>query len=147
MVGCATSPHQDSSEDRKASFPAKYEDEVKVSSERIVQQPEIALVAKGSPPPVRFANGFKVPPVGRLYADRTIDSPSTCELHQVVMKRESVAVLASGILDFRFKGTPYPHGGQPIGSGCMGPGNGPAYGYVWVCSECERAWEKVGRVR
>jgi len=127
--------------------PLKYEDEVRLSFVFLFQKPAGKRAAKGVAPPSKYAHGFRVPAVGRLYADRTVGTCSTCELHDMTMKRESVAVVASGILDFNFKSTPYPHGAQPIGSGCVGPGEKPVFGYTWICQECERAWEKAGRLR
>ena len=89
----------------------------------------------------------KVPAVGRLYKDCTVGVSSECELHHVQMQRESVAVVAYGFMPANFTRTPYSHGGQPVDSGCVGPGEGPVYGYVWVCPQCEHAWVRAGRPR
>lgn len=89
----------------------------------------------------------RVPPTGRLYKDCTADIPSECELHHIKMSRESVAVVGYGLVPPSFKNSPYPHGGQPVDSGCVGPGSGPVYAYVWICPQCEEAWVKAGRPR
>ena len=70
--------------------------------------------------------------------DQTKRTSSTCELHHVPMSRVRVPLYASGIASRPHDYSRCPHGRRPIDTGCTKFGE-DAYGYIWVCPECEKA--------
>ena len=70
--------------------------------------------------------------------DETKRTSSICELHHVQMSRVRVPLYASGIASPPHDYSRCPHGRRPIDTGCTKFGD-DAYGYIWVCPECERA--------
>lgn len=78
------------------------------------------------------------------FLDRTMGRPSICELHNRPMKREALSFHGYGLAGAPFEKTHYPHGGQPIDSGCLGLAE-PARGFDWVCPVCKRNWERAGK--
>lgn len=77
-------------------------------------------------------------PSAPFVIDQTTRASSICELHHVQMSRARVPLYASGIASPPHDYSRCPHGRRPIDTGCMKFGD-DAYGYIWVCPECEKA--------
>lgn len=83
------------------------------------------------------ASALATPPAP-FVIDETNRTSSICELHHVQMSRVRVPLYASGIVSPLHDYSRCPHGRRPIDTGCTKFGE-DAYGYIWVCLECEKA--------